>query len=145
MNHAVSATALAERRIGSTAWRRRSTVGAGEGSSSDDTTQCGRRTVLEDQQLFQSLRQALRSGEPLDLLAVVSGLLEVTDPRSRDPFARDEQRTSLADLVESFVGTPYAETTAALTAIAGAGRRRGAGSPDRPRAQPRGGTRCRTG
>lgn len=67
--------------------------------------------------MFQSLRRALRSGEPLDLLAVVSGFLEVTDPRSRDPFARDEQRATLADLVESFVGTPYAETTAALTAL----------------------------
>ena len=67
--------------------------------------------------MFQSLRSALRSGEPLDLLAVVSGLMEVTDPRSRDLFAGDEQRPSLADLVESFVGTPYAETTAALTAL----------------------------
>jgi len=71
----------------------------------------------QEQQLFQSLRAALRSGEPLDLLAIVSGFLEVTDPRSRDPFAPDERRTSLAELVESFVGTPYAETTAALTAI----------------------------
>lgn len=71
----------------------------------------------QEQQLFQSLRAALRSGEPLDLLAIVSGLLEVTDPRSRDPFAPDEQRASRAELVESFVGTPYAETTAALTAI----------------------------
>lgn len=71
----------------------------------------------QDQQLFQSLRAALRSGEPLDLLAIVSGFLEVTDPRSRDPFAHDEQRASLEDLVESFIGTPYAETTAALTAI----------------------------
>ncbi|MDQ3484483.1 MAG: hypothetical protein M3445_03600 [Actinomycetota bacterium] len=64
-----------------------------------------------------SLRRSLRSDGPLDLLAVVSGLLEVTDPRSRDPFARDEQRVSLGDLVESLRGTPYAETTAALTAI----------------------------
>jgi hypothetical protein len=71
----------------------------------------------ENQNLFQSLRQAMRSGEPLDLLAVVSGFLEVTDPRSRDPFARNEQRLTLADLVESFIGTPYAETTAALIAI----------------------------
>jgi len=67
--------------------------------------------------LFQSLRRALRSDEPLDLLALVSGLLEVTDPRSRDPFARDERRTGLAELVESFVGTSYAETTAALMAM----------------------------
>lgn len=71
----------------------------------------------EDQALFQGLRQALRSGEPLELLAVVSGLLEVTDPRSRDPFAREEQQARLDDVVESFVGTSYAETTAALTAI----------------------------
>jgi hypothetical protein len=71
----------------------------------------------EDQELFLTLRKALRSGEPLELLAVMSGFLEVTDPRRRDPFAPDEQRASLADLVESFVGTPYAETTAALTAL----------------------------
>ena len=71
----------------------------------------------QDQQLFQSLRQALRSGEPLDLLAIVSGFLEVTDPRSRDPFTPDEQRASLEVLVESLIGTPYAETTAALTVL----------------------------
>ncbi len=59
----------------------------------------------------------MRSDEPLDLLAVVSGLVEVTDPHSRDPFAREEQRASMGDLVESFAGTPYAETTAALTVI----------------------------
>ena len=67
--------------------------------------------------MFQRLGAALRSGEPLDLLAIVSGFLEVTKPRSRDPFVPAEQRAGLADLVESFVGTPYAETTAALTAI----------------------------
>jgi len=71
----------------------------------------------EDQDLFQALRRGLRSGEPLDLLAVVSGLLEVTDPRNRDPFALEEQRPGLGDLVESFVGTSYAETTAALSVI----------------------------
>ena len=67
--------------------------------------------------MFQGLRAALRSGEPLDLLAMVSGFLEVTDPRSRDPFAPEEPRATLADLVDSFVGTPYAETTAALTVV----------------------------
>lgn len=71
----------------------------------------------EDQGLIQSLRTALRSGEPLDLLAAVSGLLEVTDPRSWNPFDADEQHAGLAELVESFVGTSYAETTAALTAM----------------------------
>ncbi len=72
---------------------------------------------MEDQQAFQNLRGALRSDQPLDLLALVSGLLEVTDERSRDPFARDERRTGLAELTESFVGTSYAETTAALMAM----------------------------
>ncbi len=67
--------------------------------------------------MFQTLRTSLRSGEPLEFLAVVSGFLEVTDRRSRDPFARDEPGPGLVDLIESLVGTPYAETTAALTAI----------------------------
>jgi hypothetical protein len=72
---------------------------------------------VADQQLFQTLRTALRSGEPLGFLAVVSSFLEITDPRSRDPFVQDEGGPGLDDLVESFVGTSYAETTAALTAI----------------------------
>ncbi len=71
----------------------------------------------EDQDLFQHVRAALRSDEPLDLLALVSGLLEVTDPRGRDPFGGDPERPGLDHLVESLVGTPYAETTAALTVI----------------------------
>jgi len=71
----------------------------------------------EHQELFQTLRKALRTGEPLDFLAVISGFLEVTDPRQSDPFAPDEQLLGLDELVESFIGTPYAETTAALTAI----------------------------
>lgn len=48
---------------------------------------------------------------------MMSGFVEVTDPRARDPFARDVQPPDLGDLVESFVGTPYAETTAALMVI----------------------------
>ena len=71
----------------------------------------------QQQQLIQSLRAALRSGEPLDLLAIVSGFLEVTDARSQDPFTPDQKRASLAELVESFIESPFAETTAALTAI----------------------------
>lgn len=71
----------------------------------------------ENQELFQQLRQALRSAEPLALLAIVAGFLEATDERNANPFARDKRRVSLAELVESFVGTPYAETTAALTAL----------------------------
>ena len=71
----------------------------------------------EDQELFRSLRKALKSEGPLELLAEVSGLLEVTDPRSRDPFSPEQRRPGIENLVESLVGTPYAETTAALTAI----------------------------
>ncbi len=70
-----------------------------------------------DQPLFASLRQSLRSSEPLDLLATVSGLLEVTDPRRRSPFAAEQLPYTLDDLVDSFIDQSYAETTAALTAI----------------------------
>lgn len=48
---------------------------------------------------------------------MVSGLLEVSGPRSRGPFAETEERVTLDDLVESFIEASYAETTAALTAI----------------------------
>lgn len=71
----------------------------------------------EDQQLFQGLRQALRSDGPIELLSMMSGFVAVTDPRARDPLARDAQALDLGDLVESFVGTSYAETTAALMVI----------------------------
>lgn len=76
-----------------------------------------RGDAAADQQLIVTLRRALRSGKPIDLLAVISGFLEVTDPRSRDPFDRDERRASLNELIDSFIGTPFAETTAALTVM----------------------------
>jgi hypothetical protein len=63
------------------------------------------------------LRTALRSDHPLDLLIVVSGYLEVTDPRNRGPFDHEERRSTVDELVESFIGTPFAETTAALTVL----------------------------
>lgn len=71
----------------------------------------------EDQELFRSLRQALRADGPIELLETVSGLLEVTDPRGRDPFAGEQTAPSLDELVDSFIGTPYAETTGALTVM----------------------------
>jgi hypothetical protein len=40
----------------------------------------------EDQELLQTLRQALRSGEPLDFLAVMSGFLEVMTPGAATPW-----------------------------------------------------------
>ncbi|GAA1142873.1 hypothetical protein GCM10009606_23040 [Nocardioides aquiterrae] len=71
----------------------------------------------EDQPLFQTLRRALRSDEPVDLLMTVAGIVEATDPRNRDPFRRQEPGMTLHELVESFIETPYAETTAALSVL----------------------------
>ena len=51
------------------------------------------------------------------MLAVVGGMLELTDPRNRDPFSREPTGPTMEDLVESLVETPYAETTAALRTI----------------------------
>ena len=54
----------------------------------------------------------------MDLLAIASSLIEVMLHHRPDPFAeRDENRPNLTELVDSFVDHPYAETTAALTAI----------------------------
>lgn len=70
------------------------------------------------QELFQGLRSALRTEEPLDLLMSVSVLMAATDPRGRNPFQTDETpQVSLEELVDSFVGVDYAETTAALSVI----------------------------
>lgn len=69
------------------------------------------------QPLFQQLREALRADHPLDLLGTVSALVSATDHRTQNPFADAEQVPTLEDLVDSFVGVDYAETTAALTVI----------------------------
>ncbi len=60
------------------------------------------------------MRRALRSDEPLDLLSLVSGLLEATDPRNGNPFSHDEQKITREQLLESFIEARYAETTAVL-------------------------------
>lgn len=70
-----------------------------------------------DQGLLQSVRMGLQSEDPLDFLTIVSGFLEVTDPRSADPFPPDTARVDLFDVVESFIQAPYMETTAVLTGI----------------------------
>ncbi len=72
-----------------------------------------------EQELIQTLRRGLRARHPLDFLLAVSGILTVTDPRSRSPLERDKTpHTGLDALVESFTGVDIAETTAALTVIA---------------------------
>ncbi len=53
----------------------------------------------------------------MDLLAIVSGFLEVTGTRGIDQFADDVAKPSIEDLVASLVDQSYAETTAALTAL----------------------------
>jgi hypothetical protein len=66
------------------------------------------------QDLIQDLRRAIRSDEPLDLLNMVSALLDVTDPRHRNPLSSEEPTATREALLESFIGMPYAETTAVL-------------------------------
>lgn len=61
-----------------------------------------------NQPLFQGLRSALREDHPLALLGAVSGLMAV---------AEEGPSVSMDELVDSFVGVDYAETTAALSVI----------------------------
>lgn len=64
-----------------------------------------------------TLRHALRSNEPWDLLLAVSGLMTATDPRMIDPFTPDRPHHGIDVMVESFTEFNFAETTAALTVI----------------------------
>lgn len=59
----------------------------------------------------------MRSDQPLALLELVSGLVTATDPRARNPWARDDDGPRLDELVESLIGTSFAQTTAALTVV----------------------------
>lgn len=66
---------------------------------------------------MQELKRALYADHPLDLLALVSSVMEVaTSPPS--PFEEAPPGLSLTDLVESFLGTDLAPSTAALHVIA---------------------------
>jgi hypothetical protein len=74
----------------------------------------------EDTPLIEEVRQALATGHPLDLLGMVSMLIEATKP---DPLAylksgEQPERVSLDDLVTGFVGVPGPETTALLAVLA---------------------------
>ena len=70
----------------------------------------------EEQGLIQDLRRAMRSEEPIDLLSLASGLLEATDTRNRNPFSQGDT-TTREELLESFIGAPFAETTAVLMVL----------------------------
>lgn len=67
--------------------------------------------------MLQNLRRTLRSGEPLDLLMLVSGLLHITDERARDPFHHEQPQLDLNTLVDSFISFSVPETTAILTVL----------------------------
>jgi len=71
----------------------------------------------EDQELIRSLRRTLREPSPMSLLTAVSMMLTAVDPRRRDPFGPDESKAGLDDLIDSFVGSDFAETTAVLTVM----------------------------
>ena len=68
---------------------------------------------------MRNLRGALHSGEPLDLLAKVSSLLTVVDPREYGFGRRDgEPPWSLGELVELFSGVDRPETSGLLAVVA---------------------------
>jgi hypothetical protein len=67
------------------------------------------------------LRRKLASGEPLDLLAEVSSLVNALDPRSASPMSPPEghdELPTLAELVASFIEVDRPETTALLAGLA---------------------------
>ncbi len=72
----------------------------------------------EHDDLIATLRTALRSKDPTAFAALVSSMLSVTDLWSTGDHDADSTPFGTYELVESFVHTPYAETTAALHVIA---------------------------
>lgn len=78
------------------------------------------RDEADEPDLMAGIRERLATGEPLDVLAEVSGLLAVLDPRSRDPLERSRgaaSEVSVDMLMETFEGVDRAETTVLLSAI----------------------------
>lgn len=68
--------------------------------------------------LLLEVRRRLGSGEPLDLIAQVSGLIAVTDPRRVSPMERRaDDPPSLPDLARSFIDIECGETSALLAVI----------------------------
>lgn len=85
------------------------------------------RSVAPDRQeveggLLGSVAAALDSGEPLDLLALMSSLCEALEPRETPVIARAPgsaiDTPTLDELVRSFIEVDQRETTAALTVLA---------------------------
>lgn len=68
-----------------------------------------------DPDLIRTLRAAIRSDEPIDLLVTISGLMQVAGTTSES--SGGAALPSLGVLADSFLDVPYAETTAALHVI----------------------------
>jgi Domain of unknown function (DUF6398) len=73
----------------------------------------------DEPDLMRDVRRMLRSGEPLDLLAQVSSLLTVVDPREYGLGRREgEPPYALQQLVDMFLDVRRVETSALLAVIA---------------------------
>ena len=66
---------------------------------------------------MRALSHSLHASHPLALLDAVSGLMAATEPR-RSMRGKEEPAVGLGELVDTFVGTDLAATTAALHVIA---------------------------
>ena len=73
-----------------------------------------REDGILDADALESLRVAWRSDDPYDLLMVASSAVGYADPRLLRALPPDDDRPSLAAVVDAFTATSYAETTAAL-------------------------------
>lgn len=83
----------------------------------------GRSSAQREPDLLREVRRRLGSGDPLDLLAEVSGLLATVDPRRQSPLQRafsdgQNELPSLAELVRSLAEIDRVETSALLAGIA---------------------------
>lgn len=80
------------------------------------------RSVPESEpELLVELREALASGDPLGVLARASTMLDLIDPRNRDPFAPERAGPEGLDgdgLIGSFIAVARPETSALLAALA---------------------------
>jgi hypothetical protein len=63
----------------------------------------------------------MAADHPLDMLGLVSSMLDLLDPRHRTPFdpAPEAELPSRAELIQGFLDVPAPETSAMLAAIAG--------------------------
>lgn len=77
----------------------------------------GQRDDGGDAELIRMIRSSLRHGDPLDLLMLVGALLGAASAAGRHPLQGRREGPTLDDLVESFIGANFAETTACLAVM----------------------------